>query len=66
VNTHEKERRAIQTIMEHKIKALTDAIASVAVQDLGTSPAGVRNVQRLVHEVQALQRLVNASIAALR
>ncbi len=66
VATHEKERRAIQTIMEQKIKALTDAIATVAVMDLTSPSTGPRNLQRLVHEVQALQRLVNASIAALR
>jgi hypothetical protein len=66
IATHEKERRAIQTIMEQKIKALTDAIASVAVTDLTSPTAGARNLQRLVHEVHALQRLVNASIAALR
>ena len=66
IATHEKERRAIQTIMEQKIKALTDAIAAVAVTDLTSPSAGARNLQRLVHEVHALQRLVNASIAALR
>ncbi len=66
IATHEKERRAIQTIMEQKIKALTDAIATVAVADLTSPAAGQRNLQRLIHEVHALQRLVNASIAALR
>jgi hypothetical protein len=64
---HEKERRAIQTIMENKIKALTDAIAAVVQLDVDpTTPSGAKNMQRLSREVQALQRLVNASVSALR
>ena len=70
---HEKERRAIHTIMEHKIKALVDAIASAANASppSGAAPptpggASGSSNSRLMREVQALQRLVNASIAALR
>ena len=64
---HEKERRAIQTIMEQKIKALADAIASVLTLDMDpASAAGAKNISRLSREVQALQRLVNASVSALR
>jgi kinesin family protein 3/17 len=71
---HEKERRAIHTIMEHKIKTLVDAIATVALGLTGgasaaapPTPGGAATPQaRLQREVQALQRLVNASISALR
>ena len=74
MDTYRKERKAIQTIMENKIKALADniAIATKAVIDDGlrnsvipsrdsTAPA-----KQLSREVQALQRLVNAAITALR
>jgi kinesin family protein 3/17 len=71
---HDKERRAIHTIMEQKIKTLVDAIAGVAgsvAQSVPPTPAGAGAAPlapqaRLVREVQALQRLVNASIAALK
>jgi len=56
-----QERRAIQTIIEQKIKTLVDTIASVA----GTAVTGAAG-PRLMREVQALQRLVNASVNALR
>ena len=74
MDTYRKERKAIQTIMENKIKALADniAIATKAVIDDGlrnsvipsrdsTAPA-----KQLSREVHALQRLVNAAITALR
>ena len=64
--THSKERRAIQTIMEHKIKKLVDNISTAT----GSLPAGggqgAGMEQRLAREVSALQRLVNAAVAALR
>ncbi|CAK4139066.1 unnamed protein product [Aphanomyces euteiches] len=64
-----KERKAVQTIMEHKIKALVDAIARANDATL-ESVGGVDHVGEpakwLCREVNALQRLVNASIVALR
>ncbi|OQR83544.1 kinesin-like protein [Achlya hypogyna] len=64
-----KERRAVQTIMEHKIKALVDAIARASDATL-ESAGGVDRIGEpakwLCREVHALQRLVNASIVALR
>ena len=70
---HQKERRAIHTIIENKIKTLVDGIA-VAVGAPGSggvpppSPgsSGISPSQRLTREVQALQRLVNASVMALK
>lgn len=61
LEVHTKERRAIQTIMESKIKALVDTIAAIA----GSAVSGPRAPQ-LLREVTALQRFVNASINALR
>ena len=70
----QKERRAIQTIMERKIKTLTDNIAAAlaAITSIDSSPLNDMNntnaahTQRLSREVLALQRLVNAAITALR
>ena len=72
----QKERRAIQTIMERKIKTLTDNIASALaaitkmsgqVPPLNDGNSGKQShTQRLSREVLALQRLVNAAITALR
>ena len=64
-----KEREAVQTIMEQKIKVLVQSIAQASG---GVLQAGEgRNVNplaasALAKDVAALQRLVNASIAALR
>jgi hypothetical protein len=68
LSVHVKERRAIHTIMEQKIKTLVDAIAAAAasVQAPLSSSTGPHPGGQLSREVQALQRLVNASIAALR
>ena len=74
MKTYRKERKAIQTIMENKIKALTDniAIATKAVIDDGLRNSVVPTreptppAKQLSREVQALQRLVNAAITALR
>lgn len=64
-----KERRAVQTIMEQKIKALTNAIGEASAATLQTA-GGVKQLGEpakwLLREVNALQRLVNASIIALR
>jgi hypothetical protein len=68
-----KEREAVQTIMEQKIKVLVQSIAasssgfingqaSLHGQAASNNPAA----QALTKDVAALQRLVNASIAALR
>ena len=59
LEVHTKERRAIQTIMESKIKALVDTIAAIA----GSAVSGPRASQ-LLREVTALQRFVTASINA--
>ena len=70
----QKERRAIQTIMERKIKALTDNIADALAQISKAPMSTIQNMnanvpsatQRLSREVNALQRLVDAAITALR
>ena len=68
-----KEREAVQTIMEQKIKVLVQSIAQSsggvlqqAQQGNGGSVASSSAAQALTKDVAALQRLVNASIAALR
>lgn len=67
-----QERKAIQTIMEHKIKTLVDNVAHAAGMLLGDAGASAATApaapaaQHLARELQALQRLVNASISALR
>jgi len=72
--THEKERRAILTIMEQKIKALVQnatlaarslrvpASRDARVVDVLSMPSG----RQLDQELRALQRLVNASVVALK
>lgn len=59
---HVKERRAIHTIMEQKIKTLVDSIAAAAA---GVVTPGAAPLPQLMRDAQALQRLVNASITAL-
>mmetsp|Transcript_1675 Transcript_1675/g.3912 ORF Transcript_1675/g.3912 Transcript_1675/m.3912 type:complete len:854 (-) Transcript_1675:171-2732(-) len=61
VNSLVKEREAVQTIMEHKIKVLVQSVAQSAAA-VGPCPASVALSKDLI----SLQRLVNASIAALR
>lgn len=66
---HVKERRAIHTIMEQKIKTLVDAIATATVTTAPAAGGGGSHpapAQQLAREALALQRLVNASITALR
>lgn len=64
-----KERRAVQTIMEQKIKALVNAISDASEETVRTA-GGAEHLGEparwLKREVTALQRLVNASIVALR
>lgn len=64
-----KERKAVQTIMEHKIKALVTAISEASdatLQSAGGAESLGEPAKWLTREVHALQRLVNASIIALR
>jgi kinesin family protein 3/17 len=64
-----KEREAVQTIMEHKIKVLVQSVAQAAGSLLSTLPPEAGSFpasQALTKDVSSLQRLVNASIAALR
>lgn len=64
-----KERKAVQTIMEHKIKALVTAISEASdatLQSVGGAESLGEPAKWLTREVNALQRLVNASIIALR
>jgi len=58
--TNEKERVALKTILELKIKGLVDGIARSV-----SEKAGAGSAQMILREVQALQKLVNASAAAL-
>ena len=72
MSTYRKERKAIQTIMENKIKALADNIAvatKAVISDSMRDPSMSRDTEpskQLNREVQALQRLVNAAITALK
>lgn len=59
--THIKERQAILTIMEQKIKTLVEN-ATLAAETFLKVPQG----QRLRKELSALKRLVNASVTALK
>ena len=72
--THEKERRAILTIMEQKIKTLVENASTAARAIRVSAVGGGRDVdvlrtpqgQALDRELQALHRLVNASVVALK
>ena len=72
--THVKERRAVLTIMEQKIKKLVSNAAQEARSIVFPSGRENQNIsllestvgQRLSHELKTLSRLVNASIAALK
>ncbi|KAJ0401650.1 hypothetical protein P43SY_001282 [Pythium insidiosum] len=64
-----KERRAVQTIMEQKIKTLVHAIGEASEATFQTAGGAEQlgdAAKWLAKEVHALQRLVNASIVALR
>mmetsp|Transcript_19549 Transcript_19549/g.25520 ORF Transcript_19549/g.25520 Transcript_19549/m.25520 type:complete len:137 (-) Transcript_19549:38-448(-) len=58
-----KERKAVQTIMEHKVQVLVNEVAKAA-QLLVQGNSGA--IQKIGKELAALQRLVGASIQALR
>ena len=61
--THEKEKRAILTIMEQKIKTLVEnavlAARSVVVDSSSGVSSNARQGQRLRQELHALQRLMH-------
>lgn len=64
-----REREAVHTIMEQKIKVLVQSIARSAggvLQNNGMAPGPDSAGNALSKDVAALQRLVNASIAALK
>lgn len=62
-----KEREAVQTIMEHKIKVLVQNVAQASLGIINVIPPTAASAgQAFGKDVVALQRLVNASIAALR
>mmetsp|Transcript_10263 Transcript_10263/g.9199 ORF Transcript_10263/g.9199 Transcript_10263/m.9199 type:complete len:386 (+) Transcript_10263:942-2099(+) len=70
-----KDREAVQTIMEHKIKVLIDSVAqatasivssTTAINVTDNSQFNYSNVVKMLSkDVAALQRLVDATIAAL-
>ncbi|RNF12665.1 putative kinesin [Trypanosoma rangeli] len=62
LNTHKKDRRALQTIMEQRVKVKVDAICELVAAGSQLSP---QEQSRLCSEAQALQNLVNASIKAM-
>ena len=55
-----KERQALRVILENKIKTMVDAITT------GLSSSGGGDPQRLLREAAALQKLVNASVTAMK
>lgn len=61
-----KERQAVHTIMEQKIKVLVQSVAQAVGVVLHGAQGGGTTGHALAKDVAALQRLVNASIAALR
>lgn len=61
-----KEREAIQTIMEDKIKAVVQNVVKSASDILKNHPEIDGSGSALTNNLQMLQKLVNASIAALR
>ena len=76
LRTHKKERKAITTIMESKIKVHVDNISLVLTERAkaaahaksarGGAASAPASEKMLTREVAALQRLVNASVAALQ
>jgi hypothetical protein len=63
-----KEREAVTTIMEQKIKVLVQNVAQSVSEVVSTNPqvGGTAPGVALSKDLQALQRLVGASIAALK
>ncbi|ESL05790.1 kinesin [Trypanosoma rangeli SC58] len=62
LNTHKKDRRALQTIMEQRVKVKVDAICELVAAGSQLSP---QEQSRLCSEARGLQNLVNASIKAM-
>mmetsp|Transcript_3747 Transcript_3747/g.5684 ORF Transcript_3747/g.5684 Transcript_3747/m.5684 type:complete len:1075 (+) Transcript_3747:68-3292(+) len=63
---YHKERSALKTIMENKMKVLVDSIAAGMDSDGGDAVGGGGGLDRVVRDVRMLQKLVNASIAAIK
>ena len=67
LSVHEKERRALTIILEQKMKTLVEGIAGGAVAAVtGGEGGGSEGRTRLLRDVQALQRLLNASVTAMK
>ena len=64
VDTLQKERKAISTIMEAKIKVLVNSAHSSA-SNLQAEGAGGEGIAPLMKDIVALKRLVQAAVAAL-
>ncbi|PWU98668.1 putative kinesin [Trypanosoma cruzi] len=62
LNTHKKDRRALQTIMEQRVKVKIDTICELVAAGPQLPP---QEQIRLCNEVRVLQNLVNASIKAM-
>eukprot|EP00959_Pyramimonas_sp_CCMP1952_P040790 852997-Pyramimonas_sp.AAC.2 len=62
VVNHAKERAALKTILESKICTLVSGISHSLKED----PSMASNNPRLAREVQALEKLVNATVNAMR
>ena len=60
VHSPAQERQALRVILENKIKTMVDAITT------GLSSSGGGDPQRLLREAAALQKLVNASVTAMK
>ncbi|CUG92278.1 kinesin, putative [Bodo saltans] len=71
LTTQVKDRRALKTIMESRIKVKVDTILELFVQagagagSAAPAAATTNNSQRMGTEIRALQNLVNASITAM-
>lgn len=64
--TNAKERAALRTIMESKIKSLVDNVMRIVADSSSEPSALVPSHSKLHRELSALQKLVNASIVALK
>ncbi|RNF27735.1 Unc104-like kinesin [Trypanosoma conorhini] len=62
LNMHKKDRRALQTIMEQRVKVKVDAICELVAAGSQLPP---QELSRLSSEARTLQNLVNASIKAM-
>ena len=70
---HERERQAIETIMEHKVKRLTDSIVSLVSRGVAAAGGGEgkgegvtsETIKHIRKEANTLQKLVDAAVTAL-